>query len=138
MLHLGMETQYTTTDFDKLEKAFGNRYAAVMWLAEETRRLENLTKRYNIPESKMITWALTGKCPYSDLEMELRKKPKLNDKLDLILEYVTDTEVKDAVKLNYKLSVRNRRLILCNNADLGEHRVVRVNILLQMAWNNFI
>lgn len=131
-----METQYTV-EFDKLEEACGSRYVAIQWLTKETRRLEDLTKDYNIPESRMISWALTGQCPYSDLELQHRKRPDKLDKVGELLEYVTDVEVKQQVILCYKQSVRNKGLKLCDNHDLGEYRLSRVNILLRMAWNNF-
>ena len=123
-------------EFNKIEEACGNRYVAVQWLTRETRRLEKITKDYNIPESKMITWALTGYCPYSIHQLECRKRPDHLDHLDELLEFVLDEKVKEAVCTFYKLSVKHKRLILCDLADLGESRVSRVNILLRMAWNN--
>ena len=125
-------------EFNKIEEACGSRYVAIQWLTRETRRLEELTKNYNIPESKMITWALTGICPYSNFQLECRKRPKQIDHLDELLEFVLDDEVKGAVCTFYKLSVRRKRLLLCDRVELGESRLSRVNILLRMAWNNFI
>lgn len=137
MHYLGMGIQYLTTDFDRIEEACGSRYVAIQWLTKETRRLEELTKHYNIPESKMITWALTGECPYSDVELEIRRRPTLLDRVDDLLEFVDDYEVKQQVRTFYKLSVKNKGLTLCDRVELGESRLSRVNILLRMAWNNF-
>lgn len=132
-----MGIQTTLIDFQKIEEACGSRYVAIQWVVKETRRLEHLTRHYNIPESKMITWALTGQCPYSKNQLQYRKISKKTDHLDDLLEYVLDEEVKQQVFTFYKLSVKSKRLQLCDRVDLGESRLSRVNILLRMAWNHF-
>lgn len=132
-----METQHTISEFERLADACGNRYFAIQWVTKLTRKLEEHTKNYNIPESKMITWALTGQCPYSDFEFDQRKRPDLLDRVNDLLEFVSDDEVKQEVRTFYKLSVKHRKLTLCDRVDLGRSRLSRVNILLRMAWNNF-
>ena len=131
-----MVTQHSE-QFDKIAKACGNRYKAVRWLARRTLELEEQTKDYHIAESKMITWALTGKCPYSDSQLAMRKHIYEIDNLSEILEFVLDDEISNSVRTFYILSVKNKKLTLCDNYELGENRLERVNILLRMAWYNF-
>lgn len=131
-----MEIQHSE-QFEKIAKACGNRYTAIKWLARRTRELEEKTKDYHIAESKMITWALTGQCPYSDVQLERRKHLAKVDHLSEILEFVTDKEVKDEVITFYKLSVRQKGLQLCDRVELGSSRLSRINILLRMAWYHF-
>lgn len=124
-------------EFEKLAEACGNRYAAIKWLSKQTRKLYKEKSCYKISEAKMLTWALTGKCPYSDSQLALRKHIYEIDNLSEILEFVTDKEVINSVRTFYILSVRNKKLTLCDTNDLGENRLARVNILLRMAWYNF-
>lgn len=124
-------------EFEKLAEACGNRYVAIQWLSRESRKLFEENKDYRILESKMLSWALTGECPYSETQLARRKFVNKLDNVDELLEYVTDEEVEQEVRTFYKASVKNRKLILCDRDDLGRSRLSRVNILLRMAWANF-
>lgn len=124
-------------EFNKLAEACGNRYVAVKWLSKQARKLYKEKSCYKISESKMITWALTGKCPYSDSQLAMRKHVCEIDNLSEILEFVSDKEISNSVRTFYILSVKNKKLTLCDNYELGENRLERVNILLRMAWYNF-
>ena len=126
-------------EFNKLADACGSSYAAVRWLSKESRRLGVENSCYHILESKLLTWALTGKCPYTRSQLAFRKLAwrEHQDDLEDILEFVSDEDVADLVRSNYSKSVKNRHLTLCDHADLGESRLNRANILLRMAWYQF-
>lgn len=121
--------------FNILSEACGSRYVAVRWLAKAARQLGTEYSDYELLESKLLTWLITGQCPYTTYEMDMRKLLRKVDTIDDLLEYVTDEEVEEQVRLFYRKSIRNKRLTLCDNDDLGSSRLSRVNILLRMAWS---
>lgn len=124
-------------EFNKLAEACGNRYVAIKWLSSETRRLFAKNRNYSLLESRVLTWALTGTCPYSRFELERRNISHKVDHIDELLEFVLDEDVCNEVRTFYKISVKNKQLTLCDRVDLGESRLERTNILLRMAWYNF-
>lgn len=123
------------TRFSILAEACESRYVAVRWLAKASRQLSAEYIDYELLESKLLTWLITGECPYTVYEMDMRKLLKRVDALDDLLEYVTDEEVETQVRLFYKKSIKNKKLTLCDKDDLGSSRLSRVNILLRMAWS---
>lgn len=120
--------------FDRLVEACGNKYLAVVFISEAARRLGQQRKEYQISESKLIQWILTGTCPYTDIQLEMRKKPKDDESLNRLLCWVIDKQVADEVRCLYRKSIHEQRLIYSHNASLSQSRIDRVNILLRMIW----
>ena len=119
--------------FKELETKCGNRYLAIKYLSDSARKLGKQYKEYHISESKLIQWALTGRCPYSENHM-WRRLHANDDGLDEFLIWITDTEIADEVKRCYKQSVRNRCLTLCEDNYFSQSQLDRINVLLRMAW----
>lgn len=124
--------------FNKIEQACGNRYMAIMLLAKAARNLGNKFHSACICESKLIQWILTGSCPYSKSKLETRKIiSETIDDIEDQLEFVDDEIVRQEVIKQYKQSIKNKRLTLCNNTDISEGKTARINILLRMIWYHF-
>ncbi len=124
--------------FLEIEKACGNKYLAINMLSRSTRELSQNSQEYHLLDSKLLEWVVTGQAPYSDEILELRKqKYEILDDLDDLLVEVSDEEVVDTVKMNYKLSVQNKKLTLKINPLLSKSEQSRANILLRMIWYNF-
>jgi len=120
--------------FNELAESCGNRYLAVNWIAKWTRSLGNSYKDYQILESKLLTWAITGHCPYIESELEKRRVVTSYDKLEEFLCWVSDERVKTCVKEAYRQSVKGRKLTLVNSDKLNKYEISRANILLRMFW----
>lgn len=123
---------------DELEKACGNRYLALQLLSQAVRKLEKQYADCRIPESKFITWVLTGECPYSKEYLSYREyiNSKASD-IDTVLSQVTNETIKKEVTFYYKESVHNKHLTLCTDSSLNQGQVDKINILLRMIWYNF-
>lgn len=121
-------------NFDKLVEACGNRYLAVMFISESARKLGQQQSKYQISESKLIQWILTGECPYTEVQLAARKKREIDEGVDLILCWVYDAEVVTEVKKCYKKSVNRQKLIYATSHNLPQSKIDRINILLRMIW----
>ena len=66
---------------DELSQKCGNKYLAVKFLAKAARKLGEEKKDYHISESKLLQWVLTGQCPYSDAQLEMRFRNANDDGL---------------------------------------------------------
>lgn len=125
--------------FQHFENAFGNKYLAVKMLAKICRKLGAEKSDYHISESKLMQWVLTGDCPYSKKEMDIRKLISDNiDDINEYLSYVDDEEIQETVKLLYKKSVRLHCLQTCTDKCISPGKRSRINILLRMIWYHFI
>jgi len=121
-------------EFNKLAEACGNRYLAIKYLSHQSRILGHQSKG-SVNESKLISWALTGKCPYSKEELEQRQFIDVDiAELENYLCYVDDKEVATQVRTYYRKSVRNKRIVLDTSQTLDLYRQMRVNIILRMIW----
>lgn len=119
----------------QIEEACGNKYLAIKILSKKTRELGKQNRVYHISESKLLQWILTGECPYSTAELDLRKMVSENvDNINEYLAYVDDEEVCDIVRELYKTSIRNRHLTYYTDKSISPGRVSRINILLRMIW----
>ena len=118
----------------ELENRCGNRYLAVKFLYSAARKLGKKKKEYHISESKLIQWVISGECPYTDAQLELMRRNTDDDCLNETLSWVSDKEVADRVRMLYRESVRNRRLTYCNDKEVSEGRITRINVLLRMIW----
>lgn len=124
--------------FNEFAEACGNRYLALQLFSEAVRKLESQYAECRIPESKFLTWVLTGQAPYSESKLEYRRY--MNSKaseIDNILCQILDKRISDKVTLYYKRSVRNRHLTLCEDDKLSQPELDKINILLRMIWYNF-
>lgn len=120
--------------FDRLAESCGNRYLAVMFLSESARKLGSKKKDYQIAESKLLQWVLTGTCPYSNKQLDRMKKKVSDDGIENILSWVSDQFVVDKVRFLYKSSIRRRKLLYYRDSKLTKSKVDRINILLRMIW----
>ena len=121
--------------FQELAESFGNKYLAVKLVSFWARDLGIENKDYHIIESKLIEWVITGKCPYTEKQLERRKVLEDPDGVEEFLCWVSDKRVSDYVKCLYKKSVRCRHLILCQGDNtLTQGQIRRINILIRMLW----
>ena len=120
--------------FNELVKSCGNRYLAIHLVSQWARKLGQDYSKYRLNESDLLEWVIVGKCPYSDFEMAIRYVYHKPTELDQYICYVSDEEVTDEVRKLYAQSINQRKLKLCRNNTLPKHKVIRINILLRMAW----
>lgn len=126
------------TRFREIESAFGNKYVAAMAIAKASRKLGEETTTCHISESKLIQWVLTGNCPYSQSELDVRRAVSEKiDNLDQYLEFVGDEIVRQKVIEYYKQSVRKHKIWYCSEEQISKGKQARINILLRMIWYNF-
>ena len=91
--------------YDRLTAAFGNPYAAVIYISKLARELSK-TVDYDILDSQALSWAITGVKPQP---VKIPTSAKLAIKLPIaeVLQLVDDEEVKDAVLESLRHSVSN-------------------------------
>lgn len=91
--------------YDKLTAAFGNPYAAVIYISKLARELSK-TVDYDILDSQALSWAITGVKPEP---AKIPTSAKMAIKLPIadVLQLVDDTEVKEAVVESLRHSVDN-------------------------------
>lgn len=91
--------------YDRLTAAFGNPYAAVIYISKLARELSK-TVDYDILDSQALSWAITGIKPQP---VKIPTSAKLAIKLPIaeVLQLVDDEEVKDAVIESLRHSVSN-------------------------------
>lgn len=113
----------------------GSTFAAAN-LAAKTAR--NLMKGTNdqLLDSKVLSWAITGKKPDVTESKAYHKKDFGWECLRDMLCYVDDEDVRQSVTDSYRASRRARHLIYCYNSGLDEPRRSRVRILTRMAWEH--
>lgn len=120
--------------FEEISSVVGNRYQAVNLISKMARKLGRANSDYQISEPQLIQWVLTGECPYTKSQLELRRLVAKNCDLDDILAWVDDLEVCRAVETTYSESLKQRKLLEFIDNGLGTFRTQRVNILLRIAW----
>lgn len=91
--------------YNTLTAAFGNSYAAVIYISKLARKLSK-TVNYDVLDSQALSWAITGIQPQP---IKLPVSIKLAVKLPIaeVLQLVDDEEVKDAVIESLRHSVDN-------------------------------
>lgn len=121
--------------FDSLSSVLGSSYAACMYLAKKARnektKLDNL-----ISESEALTWALTNKMPKS-YELRRTSKNALFSRVEDILNYVDDNEIREAAKQSFRDSVECEHLIYSYMKISDESRQSRVRVLTRMMFYKF-
>lgn len=120
--------------FEELAKSCGNHYLAIRWISQWARELGSEYSDYQISESKLLEWVVSGKCPYLENQLEARRVICTDDGISDFLEWVMDDEIVDEVKSLYKQSVRKHKLQTCKRTDFNQYRISRTNILLRMIW----
>ena len=121
--------------FNELAESCGNRYVAVIWVANWARNLGEQYADYHISESKLLEWVITGHCPYTHSQLESRRQNQIDESIiESVLEWVTDADVESEVRELYKKSVKSRKLIISQNTNLSLGQQTRTNILLRMIW----
>lgn len=120
--------------FNQLAESCGNRYLAVQLVAKWSRALFKETSQYHLLESKILTWVLTGHCPYVESQLNSRVVNHDDDYINEILEWVTDEDVVEEVQKLYKQSIHNHKLLECSNENLLSGQKSRANVLLRMIW----
>ena len=120
--------------FDELAESCGNRYLAIRFIAKWSRSLGKQYAEYQIIESKLIQWVITGRCPYIESELARRKVRTDDDKIEEFLSLISDKEVVKEVISTYKKSIKHRHLLECRNSSIGNGRNSRANVLLRMMW----
>ena len=120
--------------FTELSKACGNQYLAVKFIAESARKLGSTNKQYHISESKLIEWVLTGRCPYTEWELQRRLHSFSDKALEDTLCWVSDKQICSMVRRYYKKSLRLHHLNICEDATIPQSKIDRVNVLLRMIW----
>ena len=124
--------------FNELAEKCGNKYLTAKYLAASARNF-GLNPKYHglILESKLISWALTGIQPYSDKELEKRRRLQVDSDLAEVedyLCYVDDEEVKEQVRKYYRASIRSKHVVLDESNKLDKYRQMRVNVIVRMMW----
>lgn len=120
--------------FNQFANDVGNRFLAINMICQWSRQLEKEYSNYRIPANKLIDWVIYSRCPYSPEELSRRQIFTFDDKLDKVLEWIDDAEVKDEVKSLYKYSIKHRHLSLCNNLTINKYKQGRINTILRMLW----
>ena len=123
--------------FNELAEKCGNRYLAARYLASVARNYGKQAQGA-IAESKLITWALTGQCPYDEEELDRRKFYDSDvAAIEDYLCYIDDREIASQVRKYYIMSLRNRHITLDSSDTFDKYRQMRVNIILRMMWYGF-
>ena len=106
-----MKNYWTNNELiDTLADALGNRYAAIQYIMKFARHRADECDNV-ILHSSALVWVVTGSIP-KDLKLRLNiKKHRLSKSLDTFLEYVTDDEIKEAVKSSVEQSIQSVHLI---------------------------
>jgi hypothetical protein len=116
---------------DTLAAALGNRYAAIQYIMKFARHKADECDNV-ILHSSALVWIVTGSVP-KDLKLRLNiKKYRLSKSLDTFLEYVTDDEIKEAVKYSVAQSVQAFNLTYEYNNIQEVSRQARVRILVRI------
>lgn len=120
--------------FKQYENSLGNKYSAVMQIANDARQLQ---KKYgNVPlESEAITWVLRGidqKTLDTIKRIQSRKKFYLSY-LDEVLTYIDDIEVKKSVKQSIKRSKRAQNLVYFYSTQ-DRSKQTRIRVLTRIIW----
>lgn len=126
--------------FNDYERAFGNRFAAIMYISKVARHRMNSV--YNcITESQAISWVITGIEPETlKFHLECRER-RLNMDItyaeDRLL-YIEDKQVRDAVRLTV-MSARESNYLIYNYKDVvDDFRQARVRILSNIIWDEML
>ena len=122
-------------EFDELANKLGSTYAAVNYVAKESRKLM-MQCNNELLGSEAITCVLTGQPPK-------RKHRHLSDKdlysssiVDDVLFDVNDDSVEESVRDSYEASLEQHHLIYCYHSELTEPQKARVRVLTNMIWYN--
>ena len=131
--------------FDELARNIGNRYAAVRFISKQTHKL-SIRYHYEIIDSQLISWILTGIKPKSVIRYESQIKIEnrirsLSDReitsvLDEILCYVDDSNICDSVRCSIIKSKELHHLIYVYKNIQNESQMARVRILTRMVWHS--
>lgn len=111
----GVGLQNMITDrqmYDKLTAAFGNPYAAVIYISKLARQLSK-TVDYDILDSQALSWAITGVKP-EPIKIPQTIANTVRLPVRDVLTLVDDKEVKTAVVNSLRCSVHN---YLCHTSN---------------------
>lgn len=121
---------------DTIADALGNRYAAIQYIMRFARNRADECDNV-ILHSSALVWVVTGSAP-KDLKLRLSiKKHRLSKSIDTYLEYVTDEEVKEAVKSSVEQSIQSINLTYQYNKIQETSRQARVRILVRIILESF-
>lgn len=120
--------------FAELARSLGNDYLAIKLVSEWSRALGQDNSEYQIAESKLLQWVITGHCPYIESELATRRYRLDPDNIDELLVWVSDEEIANEVRYLYKQSVKHHKLSICQRKDFSNGRKSKTNILLRMIW----
>ena len=115
----------------------GNIFAAVNYVAAETRkRMKDVNSRH-LTEQSAMTWVITGETPPEILE-ETKPKPKQKPvaiaAIHNLLSQCDDQEVQDAVMRSVLLSRKEHHLLYEYLSVQDDGRMARVRVLTNMIW----
>lgn len=127
-----MNNYWTNNELiNTLADALGNRYAAIQYIMKFARHRADECDNV-ILHSSALVWVVTGSCP-KDLKLRLNiKKHRLSKSLDTFLEYVTDDEIRESVKLSVEQSLQSFNLTYQYNGIQEVARQARVRILVRI------
>jgi len=132
-----MKNYWTNNELiDNIADALGNRYAAIQYIMRFARNRADECDNV-ILHSSALVWIVTGSAP-KDLKLRLNiKKHRLSKSIDTYLEYVTDEEVKEAVKSSVEQSIQSFNLTYQYNKIQETSRQARVRILVRIILESF-
>ena len=91
--------------YDALTAAFGNPYAAVIYVSKLARKLSK-TVNYDLVDSQALSWAITGVHP-QPRKVVSHSVTDIRLPISEVLQLVDDNQVKDAVICSLQHSVHN-------------------------------
>jgi len=133
-----MKNDYWTNNelINTVADALGNRYSAIQYIMKFARHRADECDNV-ILHSSALVWVVTGSAP-KDLKLRLNiKKSRLSKSIDTFLEYVTDDEIREAVKSSVEQSIRSVHLIYQYNEIQEVSRQARVRILVRIILESF-
>ena len=132
-----MKNYWTNNELiDKIADALGNKYAAIQYIMKFARQRADECDNV-ILHSSALVWVVTGSAP-KDLKLRLNiKKHRLSKSLDTYLEYVTDDEICESVKLSVAQSLQSFNLTYEYNNIQEISRQARVRILVRIILESF-
>ena len=126
-----MSSWITYKQFDRYVEAFGNRFAAINYVASVARRRRNAVHNC-ITESEALDWVVSGIEPTNlrpNLKLYFKHKNRTKEYVNDRLCYILDDEVRLAVKYTINNYKESGHLIYNYNNISDRSRQARVRVL---------
>lgn len=122
-----------TPIWDKLVKAYGSEYKAVVVLSSLARQKAKECN-YQILDSQALAWVLTGEKPQTLIELEETSKQRKRSYMRDILAEVRDPDIVSSVISSLRISAENAALCYVYAEGTNKYQQQRIRILCNKIW----